>query len=219
MKRIQLIILSAFLLLVMNGCGNGVADVSYESTSEQVPASAKQENPGTAQDPGSSEINDGFAITESDQIPGWKKLEAKVPLSELTEFGSQPLEDSEEFEFSFHFPGDWAMSHTVFYDENNQKIAEIPPVVLLKPGQETEFLTYNPSEVSDEELLTKADFPVSSYMGSRAVTRVATERDNWYPHIYRITDGTYGFSVVLYSGTLDDKSQALFDRIASTVRF
>jgi hypothetical protein len=104
--KITLILFAGFLLLVVNGCGNGkVADVSHENTPEEVPVSSKQETLSPAHNPVTSDDNDALKITESDQIPGWKKLEAMVPLSELTEYGSQPLEDSEDFEFSLHFPG------------------------------------------------------------------------------------------------------------------
>lgn len=216
-------VLISLMMLVMSGCASSVvpsvSDMPEGNVVEETQLSDQPENPEIVSGAIGTKETDNMKITESEQIPGWKKLEARVPLSELNEFGSQPLEGSEDFEFSLHFPDSWTMSYTVFYDENNQKIAEIPPAVLLKSGQEAEFLTYNPSEVSDEELLTKAVFPVSSYKGSRTVTRIATEMGSWYSYVYRITDGTYGFSMVLYSETFDDESQELFDRIASTVRF
>ncbi|MGI6453653.1 MAG: hypothetical protein ACOX0E_09350 [Syntrophomonadaceae bacterium] len=213
----------SLMLLVISGCENSVvpsvSDIPEGSAVEETQLSDQPET--TEIVPVAIEANeaDNMRITESDQIPGWKKLEARVPLSELTECGSQPLQDSEELVFSLHFPGNWTMSYTVFYDDNSQKVAEIPPVVLLKPGQEAEFLTYNPSAVGDGELLTKTDFPVSSYKGSRTVTRIATEMGSWHPHVYRITYSNYGFSIVFYSHTINDEDQDLFDRIAGTVRF
>jgi len=207
----------------MSGCadsdGPSVSNIPEGSVVEETQVSDQPENPETVPAAIETAETDNSKKTESDQIPGWKKLEARVPLSELSEYGSQPLQNSEEFEFSFHFPGSWTMSYTIFYDENNQKIAEIPPAVLLKSGQESEYLTYNPSIVSDEELLTKAEFPVGSYKGSKTVTKIPTELGIWYPHIYRITDGIYGFSIVFYSETINEEDQALFDRIAGTLQF
>jgi hypothetical protein len=220
-----MVVFISLMLLVISGCAasdiSGVYDISKDNVSviEEPQTPNQPENPDIAADSIETAETDKGIITESGKISGWKELKAKVPLSELTENGSHPIENSEEFEFSLHFPGSWTMSYTVFYDDNNQKVAEIPPPVLLEPGQESEFLNYNPSVVSDEELLTKADFPVSTYNGSRTVTKIATESGSWHPNIYRITDGSYGFSIVLYSETINEEEQALFDRIVSTVSF
>lgn len=222
-RRSITVVFISLMLFVMSGCADldvsGVSEISKDSVLEEPQVPDKPENPDIAADTIETAETDKSKITESDKIPGWKKLNARVPLSELTENGAHPIEDSEEFEFSLHFPGSWTMSYTVFYDDNNHKVAEIPPAVLLEPGQESEFLSYNPSVVSDEELLTKAEFPVGAYKGSKTVTKIPTESGSWHPHIYRITNNTYGFSIFLYSETINEEDQALFDRIVSTVSF
>ncbi len=134
------------------------------------------------------EESDKLEVSESDKIPGWKKMQASVSLSELTEYGSQPINDNMKYGFSIHFPGTWTMVSSVFYDDNNKKIGEIPPVILLKSGQEPGFLDYKPAIDFGEELISKEEIEINSCPGSKTITKTTTESGSWHPHIYRLID-------------------------------
>ncbi len=159
---------------------------------------------------------DKFEVSESDKIPGWKRLQARVSLSELTEYGSNPINDNNKYSFSIHFPGSWTIGSSVLYDANNKKVAEIPPVILLNSGQESVFLDYKPAIDFGEELISKEESQINSYPVSKTITRMPTESYSWYPHIYRLIDGSFGFSIYFYSEEINEEDQSLFDQIVNT---
>ena len=160
---------------------------------------------------------DKYEVLASDQIAGWKRLNAIVALYELAEDGFGPLQDSRWCSFSIHFPAAWTLDGSVLYDADQKKVGEIPPAVLLQPGQEAQFLNYQP--VLDEEIISHDTLNTKTSLGSRTVTRISTEDDMWYPHIYRLIDETYGFTITLYSRELNTPDQILYDQIVDTFSF
>lgn len=211
-SKIILFLMISLLLLMLSGCVNpgNLSDKAQEIP----PVTSPQEDPGvTSKQPVTDEA-DRYEVLESDRIPGWKRLNARVSISELTNHGSQPLNDGKKCSFTIHLPGSWTMNSSVLYNADNKKVAEIPPVVLLKINQEAEFLDYKP--VMDEELISHKVFNTKSCLGSKTITRIATESGSWYPHIYRLIDENYGFTIVLYSGGLNAGDETLYDRIAET---
>ncbi len=216
-SRIILFLLISLLLLVPSGCVN--PGKPSDKTQESPPVTYPQEDPGvTSKQPVTDEADkyeaDKYEVLESDRIPDWKKLKARVSISELTDHGSRPLNDEKRCGFSIHFPGSWTLDSSVLYNAENKKVAEIPPVVLLKTGQEAEFLDYKP--VMEEELISHQVFNTKSCRGSKTITKIATESGSWYPHIYRLIDENYGFTMVLYSGGLNVEDETLYDRIVDT---
>ena len=184
------------------------------------PSSYDNENKpsGTAQTE-----KENFEIVKSEKIKGWKELKAKTFLLRLGEDSSskvQPSVDDDQkdrmLKYTIDFPDNWTLNSTVFEDSNHKKVAEIPPAVLLKPEQESIFLNYEPAVDFGEELVSKETVKISSYSGAKIVTKISTESGSWYPHIYLITDGTYGYSIFLYSKQINSEDQELFDKIAAT---
>ncbi|MGI6434692.1 MAG: hypothetical protein ACOX0F_04950 [Syntrophomonadaceae bacterium] len=215
-SRTKMIIIS-LLLLVISGCAN--PNIPQDKVQEEPQATLEQEKQSFTPKPVVTEEADKMEVMASDKIPGWKKLKARVSLSELIEHGSQPIDDNKKVGFSIHFPGSWTMSSSVFCDENNKKVAEIPPTVLLKSGQEAVFLDYKPATDNGEELVSKEAIQINSCKGSKIITKIPTESGSWYPHIYRLTDKTHGFTIVLYSKVINKEDQALFDKIINTFNF
>jgi hypothetical protein len=41
----------------------------------------------------------------------------------------------------------------------------------------------------------------------------------WYPHIYRLSDGEHGFTMIFYSQEPNEEDQELFDRIINSFSF
>lgn len=162
-------------------------------------------------------VENQFEVANSEKVTGWKKINAKVALQGLTEGGSVPLENTKIFSYSIHFPGTWTFDgSSVFYDGDNKKIAEFPPAVVLESTQESVFLAYAPAVDFGEELKSSSEFNVNGYKGSKTVTSMGTESGIWFPHIYRLSNGTSGFSINIYSKEINDKDQKLFDDIVNT---
>lgn len=214
-KIIGILFLGMVLLIV---CGCQIAKPGSGETSPEPQATLQPEDKKiSAKDqdnPGSDENGNDL-----DEISGWKSLEQRVALSELTEYGSQPIDNSQKIGFSILFPGSWTIDSGVFYDDKNKKVAEIPPSVVLKPGQEKEFFEYQPASEQGEELISAETIQINSYSGIKVITRIPTEIGIWHPHIYRISDGEYGFTMVFYSEELNKEDQELFDRIINTFSF
>lgn len=180
----------------------------------------QQVTPDASAIPMEDTLENHFEVTDSDQIPGWKRLKATVILQGLTENGSTPLANSQLFSYSIHYPGSWSFNDSsVFYDADNKKIAEIPPAVFLMPAEEAVFLANKPDVNFVDELVSQQDLKVNSYPGSKTVLKVGTEAGNWYPHVYRVSDGTHGFSINLYSRVINEADQKLFADIVNTLQF
>ena len=214
--RVILILMISLGLLVLSGCADPGQKSDSDASQEKPPLADSQEDPVMPAPPTLEEENK-HEVSESDRIPGWKMLNARVSISELTDHGSQPLNDGRMVGFSIHFPGSWTLDSSVIYNADNKKTAEIPPVVLLKIDQEEEFLDYTP--VMDEELISHQVFNTESCLGSKTITRIDTESGSWYPHIYRLIDENYGFTMVLYSEELNTEDEALYDEIMDTFSF
>lgn len=160
----------------------------------------------------------GMTITESDLFDGFKKLNAAVALNEPTDHGSTPLENETLVCYSLHFPEDWTLEGSVFYNGKNEKIAELPPAVYIdSPESESAYLDYKPVE-DIETLIEKGEIKNSQYKATRAVIAVDTEAGRWYPHIYRLSNGKAGFSINFYSAETG-QNQELFDKIIGTFKF
>lgn len=215
-SKIIAILFLGIVLLMVGGCqmakpGSGETSPEPQTTlqPEEQKISAKDQDNQSSDESGN----------DLDEISGWKSLEQRVTLSELTEYGSQAIDNSQEIGFSILLPGSWTIDSGVFYDDKNRKVAEIPPSVILKPGQEKEFLDYQPASMQGEELVSTETIQINSYSGVKVITSIPTEIGVWYPHIYRISDGEYGFTMVFYSEELNQEDQDLFDRIINTFSF
>lgn len=193
--------------------------VETENTAAEV--ESKEEDTEVKVEPN----EENAAATEPDTTKGWKTLQADALLNQLGEDSSSiiPLETNETqnmtIKYSIDYPESWTLDSSVFHDADNKKIAEIVPAVLLKPEQESVYLDYQPMTDFGEELVSKEAFQLKSYKGMKIVTKIPTEAGIWYPHMYRISDGTYGFSISFYSVKPDKDDQELFDKIMSTFSF
>ncbi len=149
-KKICVIILLSSLMLV-NGCNFN----STETTSKGEEKNSAIQQQSSNQSEPSSQVNqqeflnelstnkDQFIVNNSDKDNGWKELTAKVSLNEMIydgdSRGSTNLAGDRMVEYSIHFPATWTLSNTVFEDSNNNKVAEIAPVVLLKQRRKQSF--------------------------------------------------------------------------------
>jgi hypothetical protein len=237
--KIISVLLICMSLFIASGCGKaesiktipeGNEPQKIEDQVEQ-PTQASSNEGGNSADSASTSsqqpeqiLQEGFETTDSDNIQGWKTLHAAVSLMRLGEENSyqapsaDDVDKDKKLKYSIDFPGDWTLEYTVFYDIDNKKVAELPPAILLKPGQEAAFLDYKVATDFGEELISREGIQFNSYKGGKTVTKIPTESGSWYPHIYRISDGTYGCTINLYSKEINKEDQELFDRIVNTFR-
>ena len=200
MRNLLLAILLVIFLVLTGGCqsqpfSNSVepADNSHleeeqigaiEGQEEQINTTEELELEGFS-DAVPVDIQEQYTVTDSDKIDGWQELKAKVLLYEMTHYGdrrgSQQMEGDEMVEYSIHFPGNWTLYHGVFYDgPSKKKVAEISPVVLLKPGEKTDFLDFRiPAQETNVELLSKERITSHKYEGVRVILQV-TGNEKWY---------------------------------------
>ncbi|MEQ8201038.1 MAG: serine hydrolase domain-containing protein [Syntrophomonadaceae bacterium] len=207
-----LMVMMGLWVLLLGGCAN--PGQPADKAPESPPVASAQQEAGVAPNQAVVDQADRFEVVESDQIPGWKKLNARVAVNEWARDGSQPLNDDRRCGFSIHFPGSWTLNSAVFYDADHHKVGELPPPVVLKSGQEAEFLDSSP--VPDEELISHQVFNTKTCRGSKTITKIATESGSWYPHKYRLIDGSYGFSIFLYSRALNSEDEILYDQVVNT---
>lgn len=228
-KVVRTIILLLLIFLV-NGCTNlnNTESISDGTEPNKIHQESQLDSSNETQEVPDTSLNsneDKFVVVDSDRIDGWKKLTANVSLYEMTYYGdrrgSTQIEGNKTIEYSIHFPGSWALSDTVFVDSNNNKVAEITPVVLFKPGEETEYLDYQiPSEEANIKLLLKESIS-NEYEGTKLVLQVDTGYGVWYPHQYILSNGTHGFTIMRYSYSpiADEEEEKLFEEIVHSFRF
>ncbi len=215
-RKIIGILIFVIILLSISGCQIGQPGPGKTPQSQATDQLEEQKDPAKEND---NQDSDEIGIIELDDTVSWNILEERVSLSELTKHGSQPIENSQEIGFSIRFPRSWTINSGVFYDDKNKKVAEVPPSVILKPGQEKDFLDYQPATEQGEELISSETIQINDYSGVKVITRIPTEAGIWYPHIYRLSDDEYGFTMVFYSEELNKADQELFDRIINTFSF
>lgn len=214
LNRTRVMIIIGLSLLLTNGCAK--SDTPQDRVQEDPQVISQQNDQNVAPKPAVTDESSTGEEFEADKISGWEKLQVKSSLSELTEHGSQTINTDEKKGFSIYIPGSWTMTSSVLHDADNKKVGEIPPVILLKPGQEPVFLDFEPDIDYGEELISKKEMEINSCQGTKTVTKIQTESGSWYPHIYRLIDETYGFTIFLYSEEINEEDEALFDRIVNT---
>lgn len=168
-----------------------------------------------------------FEVLESGLIPGWKKLEAREPLHqfEATSQGMnwRSLPQSSLAGYVVHYPGEWTFDgFSVFYDRENNKVAELAPLALTEISAEEILRNYQPSEIYGEEPIAQEMITFEHYGGLKLIEKVRVmygKEPYWYPHTYLISDGRHLFAIIFYAYELKERDQELFDQIAATLSF
>ncbi|KUG05490.1 hypothetical protein ASZ90_017087 [hydrocarbon metagenome] len=213
------------LILAAVGCSQTTEkSIRMENTPERneieessQPPSLPKENQDDPPSQSNAEEIPKFEISESVKISGWKQLEARVYLSEIEVsqgISLISLPDKSTVQFLLHYPDNWVFDNTsVFYDEENNKVAELPPVALSTMDIDELFQDYRPFEA---ELIKKESFSVNEYKGVKIIENV---QPSWYPHEYFISDGTYIFAIFFYSQEINESDQKMFDKIVNNFSF
>ncbi|NLM20235.1 MAG: hypothetical protein GX207_00605 [Peptococcaceae bacterium] len=179
------------------------------------------------QDPEPGYAQEKFEIEPSDKIPGWNKLEAKVHLFcfDITEYGmhwSNSVPDSNLLAYSFHYPQTWNFDGTsVFYDNENKKIAELAPVAETKIALKTLIKNYEPISLSGVELLRKKTFTIGEFEVYEIMEKFPVYEENsfCYSYIYLVYDGSHLFTILFYTYDLEQTDEELFKQIIASFRW
>ncbi|MDO8657273.1 MAG: PsbP-related protein [Candidatus Levybacteria bacterium] len=132
--------------------------------------------------------------------------------------------------YSFNYPLNWQITGTVFYDENNQKIAEteLPGLIFLEPNEKcldylNRDIEKNKNSINSYgEIISKQAFLLGKFEAARIVTKRDTESrkyPTWYPNIYCISKDNKGFIMYFYERMLNSGKSSLFNQILSTFQF
>lgn len=176
------------------------------------------------QDPEPGYTQEEFEIGPSDKIPGWNKLKAKVHLFwfGITEYGmhwSNSTPNSSLRAYSFHYPQTWNFDGTsVFYDNENKKIAELAPVAETKIALKTLIENYEPSTLTGVELLRKESFTIGEFEVFEIVEKFPVYGENFfcYSYIYLVHDGSHLFTILFYSYDQEQTDEELFKQIIAS---
>ena len=227
MSKLLSVIMIVALLTLVGGCQSQPYSNTHTLINTNKPDHLSNlitpTTPSSLESPSNNE--ERYIISHSN-IDAWKELEAKVFLNELTYHRDyrvlSKIEDDRMVEYSIQFPDSWTLNYTVFNEGADQKkTAELFPVFLLEPEDESEILDFKiPEEYTEIELVAKEMVTFGEYKGFKIILKVTTT-ETWYPHTYYLTDGIYVFGISLYSYSekRDEAEQKLFDDIVSTFRF
>lgn len=161
-----------------------------------------------------------FEVKESKYFTGWKELTLKDYSYTTEDWESYSFrENSPLIGYKLHFPGNWELEFTVFYNEKGEKVAELYPPIMMTSGQK---LLENWEISSDCELISKDDIQVGELEGVKIVARAYPHSGDiavWYPHTYYLTDGQKVFAMSFYALELDERNQREFDNIVESFEF
>ena len=122
--------------------------------------------------------------------------------------------------YSFDIPETWLQDGTVF-TENDIKVAEIAPPVMLASGQSMPDHISTDGDVEQGELIREDEVEIS---GKTCLLRViesfsGTDSGVWYQYCYYIRSDDTVFIMVFYTFNKDSRADALiFESILSTIK-
>lgn len=227
MNKLISFIMIVVLLTLIGGCQkqpySNTHTLINTNKPNHLPNLIPPTTPSSLESPSNNE--ERYIISHSN-IDGWKELEAKVFVNELTYHRDQrvltQMEENRMVEYSIKLPESWTLDYTVLNKgTEHKKVGELLPVFLMKPNEESEFLEFEiPEEYTENELFSIEKVTFGEYKGLKIIFEV-TKSETWYPYSYYLTDGTYIFGITLYSYSLnrDETEQKVFDDIISTFRF
>jgi hypothetical protein len=146
-----------------------------------------------------------------------------------------------EGDFSLKYPQNWALQGTVFFDQNNQKIAEFSPGKItpisqtscndyfsrvLNNGPELKTSTFTLTfEGGISTLVKQQEIEIGNQKWNLQVIKVGFEGGSpqwtglWYPHEYCLEHGKNLFLITFYEKSLPSQNTDLFKLILSTFKF
>jgi hypothetical protein len=164
-----------------------------------------------------------YNIVDSSIINGWKMVTVGIDAYTTEDWTQYNLAYGEErrINYALHFPGNWELGGSVFHNEQGEKIAELFPALLLKPGQ---ALLDNWVPFEGEEFISREEFNVVGLQGVRLITKVigigpGRNAVLWYAHKYFLSNGRQVAAITFYELTLPSEQKELLKQIIATMAF
>jgi hypothetical protein len=205
-KRLLLCGLILILMLALLGC-----------STESKTGTVSNSNPQQGQVANKAEVQPENNNNGEIQIPaGWKELSQTVEAYQTDNWDEyRPVDGNKKISFSIYHP--WKINSTVFYNDKDQKVAEIFPPVYLSKGQKP-FGNWQPSVESEEKFISRKDINIAGLSGVKIITETSTESGIWYPHTYCLAKDDKAFIIAFYELKLNSGQEKLFDQIVSTLK-
>lgn len=162
-------------------------------------------------------LSDNNEISCSETNLGWKKYTpndvAAFSTSNWKSYSPIDINTS----FLVEYPNDWKLDGSVFYDVNNNKVAEFSPSVIFLESNQKCFDS-KMEESNQEKLLSQADIEIGKRQGVvRVLETIYSGGGRWYPNQYCLMEEDRAFIMTFYERELGSVDKALFEKIISTL--
>lgn len=153
----------------------------------------------------------------------WKSFTSGKKSAYTTENWLEYQDAEDEHSFTIFYPPNWVLEGTVFHDENDHKVAEFGPgMVILSPNQTCFDYKDNEGKL---DIVSESDINISGKSGVLRVTKGFYEGGSpewngvWYPSWYCIQEGNRAFVMSFYEYTEEPQNASLYEAILSTLEF
>lgn len=157
-------------------------------------------------------------IDETASNKGWEEFNSGGKFVYSTENWSSYSDTNDNFSFSIEYPDEWQLHGSVFYDSNDNKIAEfLPGLVVLSPNQKC--FDFDKEENGRSKLISKTNVSIGGKTGVLEINETGTERGVWYPNIFCLSEGEKSFVMSFYEHELGTGDKELFEEILASLKF
>lgn len=165
---------------------------------------------------------DSSNISEATINKWWKKYSSDKNSVFSTENWIWYTSSKENFSFSIEFPSNWRLDYSVFYDSENNKIAELwPGIVALKNNQKCFDVKEEINEIM--KFISQNNINIGGKNGIlkvyESVAWNGNERRKWYPNIYCLMEWEKAFVMSFYNFEFETENRELFERVLATLKF
>ncbi|MFH0952192.1 MAG: hypothetical protein V1838_03290 [Patescibacteria group bacterium] len=163
-----------------------------------------------------------------DETANWQTFDSHtnndITNNTFENWGSFLSNDEAPINFTIKYPLDWTLDWSVFYDENNEKIAEFSPGTLTIPAGRTCFdQSFGDEYYNMHKEISRDNVTIGDYSGVKIISEVGVEGNPsltyWYPHQYCLQKGNKVLLMTFYERILGTANVELFDQILSTFQF
>jgi hypothetical protein len=119
--------------------------------------------------------------------------------------------------YSVKIPGSWTVSSTILSDENNLKIGELCPPIIMRIDQK---LLDNWVCDTESELVSRRIIKTGRYGGEKLLRKIFTPpHGDRFVHTYFLHKEERVFSIFFFETGLESRLEDLFNQIIETFEF
>ncbi|EKE11407.1 MAG: hypothetical protein ACD_15C00084G0008 [uncultured bacterium] len=201
-----------------------------QSDSVKVVENNKINNKGSIQDNQSqqSENTQDLQTTNKEQSSpdGWNTFESNISNSVFTTNDWDMFNATNSnagYLFRLHYPNDWKLEGSVFYDKNDNKISEFMPlgVILLEDNQHCFDGKFTTSFSNLIQLISQESFKIADVKGIKRISKAPVSGSSkiWYPNSYCVEENGKAVIINFYENNSSSPNKNIFEKIISTLSF